>query len=153
MAYRCGMQQVITFSALFNAHSYLGFGSFFRTLFNLKQLFREPRGYLEILLVTLSTGWCYHMLKSKVGLENLDDLVTEYGKLRHKPAVTLYYGQYAPPDAAQARLMTRYPEIKLVPVPTAGHNTPGFLYARGKLGSAIADEISAALAAEQEQPV
>jgi hypothetical protein len=145
MAYKCGMQQVITFSALFNAESYLNLKNVLKTVFNIKQLFKEPRGYLEILLVTGSTSWCFKMVKEKVGLEKIADLVADYQALETKPAMTLFYGAAAPPDAAQAQLMCDFPGVKLVPVPTGRHNTPAYLYATKKLGSAIADEISEAL--------
>jgi hypothetical protein len=145
MAYRCGLQQVITFSAMFNANSYLGMRNILRALFNLKQLVREPQGYFEILLVTLSTSWCFRMLKKTVGLEEAPDLVADYAALETKPAVTLYYGEASPPDAAQAQLMACFPEVRRIPVPTGRHNVAGYLYGKGTLGSAITDEISAAL--------
>ena len=152
MAYRCGMQQVITFSALFNADSYLRMKNILKSLFNLKQLVKEPRGYLEVLLVTGSTSWCFKMLKETVGLEDTPDLVADYGSLENKPAVTLFYGDASPPDAAQAQLMSGFSDVKLVPVPTGRHNTPGFLYSQGKLGSAIAGEISSVLERSAKNP-
>ncbi len=152
MAYRCAMQQVITFSALFDTRSYLTFMCFLKTVFNLRQLVREPRGYIEIILVTCSTSWIYNVLKRKVGAENVVAPLAEYRALKTKPAITLFYGQYAPPDAKQAMLMQDFPDVKLAPVPTGRHNSPGFLYGERKLGKVIADEISDALAGGAEGP-
>ncbi len=141
IAYTCGMQQVITFGAMFNTDSYLGWRTILGTLLHVKQIFKEPRGYFEILLVTISTSWCFQMIQERIGQENLVDLVAQYRDLEQKPAITLFYGEDAPPDVAQARLMRVFPEVKQIPLPTGRHNTPGFLYAKGTLGKYIAEEI------------
>lgn len=145
IGYECGFQQIITFSAVFTADSYLSLRSVLKTIFNIRGLYVEPRGYLEILIVTLSTSYFYNQIKRRLGRESIVDVVGLYRALEKKPLVSLYYGQYAPPDAAQVVLMRDFPEVKTVPVPTGRHNTPGFLYRQGTLGQVIAEDISAAL--------
>lgn len=143
MAPRCGMDQVITFSPFFNTDSYIGVTKAARALFNIPQLFREPRGYVETLTVTVAAGWCLKMVKDKVEQE-LPDIVDFYRDLETPPAITIYYGEHSPPDASQAQLMKDISGVKLAPLPTGRHNTPGYLYAQRRLGKVIADEILAA---------
>jgi hypothetical protein len=145
LAYRCGMQQVITFSALFKAEHYVKPSNILRSLFNIRGLVRDPKGYVEILMITLSTSWCHRNIVKRAGYDNIEDPITTFQKLASPPIVTLYFGEFAPPDAAQAMLMKGLPNVKLVPLPTAGHNTSGYLYRHRTLGKEIAGEIESAL--------
>lgn len=151
LAYRCGMQQVITFSALFKADHYVHPSNILRSLFNLRGFFKDPRGYLEILMVTLSTSWIHRSITKRAGYDGVEDPITTFRKIEQPPFVTLFYGEFAPPDAAQAMLMHGLPNVKLVPLPTSGHNTPGYLYKQRALGKAIGDEIAAVLRLPEEK--
>jgi len=140
---RCPIDQVITFSPFFQTSSYVGIGNAARALLNAPQLFREPRGYVETLSVSVAAGWCLNMVKQKVNQE-IPDLIETYQRSEARPRAAIYYGEYSQPDAEQARLMNRFPEVTLKPLPTGRHNTPGYLYAQRRLGKVIAEEILAA---------
>ena len=152
IAYRCGMDQVITFSALYNTNTYLGWRNTLKSVLNLKLLFQESAAYFEVLTVTVSTWWCFEDIKKKVKGE-VPDLIEMYRGLEKKPVMTLYYGAHALPDAGQSKLMRVFPEVKQVPLPTGRHNIPGYLYGRKQLDKVIAAEISAAREAKAAQAV
>ena len=143
-SYGCtaGMDELVLFGAALNLDGFCAPGMVRKCLFDVRQLFREPRAYAELLIVTLAAGWAKKSLSEKVGVENLSMPLDAYAKAVKKPAITVMYGATAWPDVGQAAVIQDYPRTRLVPLPTGRHNTPAFLKARGELSKYIADAIA-----------
>lgn len=137
-----GMDELVLFGAALNMDGFSAPGMVRKCLFDYRQLFREPRAYAELLIVTLAAGWARKSLAQKVGEENLSMPLDAYAQAPRKPAITVMYGNTAWPDVGQAQIIKDYPRTRLVPLPTGRHNTPAFLKARGELSTYIASAIA-----------
>lgn len=138
---RCGMQHIVTFGAPFEINVYTKPRRVLRSLFDLRKMVTEPMGYMEILLVTVSSGWAVRQILSRAKLEHVPDIIGEYRATAQRPAVSAFYGATAWPDVEQARYLAEFPEVTLLPVPTGRHNSPAFMKKKGCFASSIAREI------------
>lgn len=144
---RCRMDQILIFGAAFEVDAFTRPRVLLRTLLDLPKLLREPRAYFEMLVVTAGAAWAGRNLRRRFGAENVANPLRAYDEAEFRPEVTLFYGETAWPDAAQARKLAAYPGARVVPLPTGRHNTPAFLKARGELADRIAAELARACAA------
>jgi len=138
---RCGMQHIITFGAFFEIDVYTRPRRVVRSLFDVKKLFSEPLGYIEILLVTVASGWAVRQVVKRADLIKVPDLIGEFRDAQPRPAVSAFYGATAWPDVEQAQYLAEFPEVTLLPVPTGRHNSPAFMKKRGHFASSIAEQI------------
>jgi hypothetical protein len=101
-------------------------------------LVREPAAYFELLLVTLGAWWGGKPLLKRVSEEELMNPLECYRQAHPAaPRITFYYGARSITDAWHAQMMRQFDRVRLVPLPTARHNTPAFLKKRGQLAMAI----------------
>ncbi|MBI2422927.1 MAG: hypothetical protein HYV27_08880 [Candidatus Hydrogenedentes bacterium] len=138
---RCGMDQIIMFGAAFAVDGYTSWRGIFRTFFDAKKFFTEPRAYFELVLVTIGACWVYRQMVKWVGNANIAAPLRLFHELDHKPRITLFYGATAWADAGAAESIRSYPNVRLIPLPTGRHNTPAFLKQRGDFAESIAAEI------------
>lgn len=137
---RCGMDQVVTFSPGFPGSVYTRPSMQLRTFLNVPRLLTQPAAYVELVLVTLGAVWVTRALRKK--LDRYWNVYETYQNSREtRPRATIFYGRRCGPDSLQARLMSGFPEVKLVPLPSARHNCASVLKRQGALGSAIVAEI------------
>lgn len=147
---RCGMQHIITFGAPFEIDVYTKPRRFLRSLFDIKKLFTEPLGYMEILLVTVASGWAVRQILNRADLEKVPDLIGEFRNAPVRPQVSAFYGATAWPDVEQAQYLDGFSEVTLLPVPTGRHNSPAFMKKKGYFATSIAREIERHLQAPVE---
>ncbi len=142
---RCNMDHVIAFSPAFPPTVWTGWKPQLRALCDVKALFSRPKDYIEVVLVALAANVITHWCSKELGDTELFDVLSVYENANPRPIGTIFYGERCRPDANQADYVKHLSEIKLVPVPTGRHNCPGFLKERGKLASALHEEIRAVL--------
>lgn len=150
---RCRMDQVLIFGAAFEVGTFTKPRMLARTIFDVPKLFREPRAYFEMLIVSIAAGWAGRQLTRRFGAENVARPLEVYAATKHRPDITLFYGETAWPDAAQAQQLAAISDARLVPLPTGRHNTPAFLKQHGQLSACLAREIDAALQAAAPLPL
>ena len=138
---RCHMQHIVTFGAPFEINVYTKPRRVLRSLFDIRKIFVEPMGYMEILLVTVASGWAVRQILKRAELTRVPDIINEYRNASPRPAVSAFYGATAWPDVEQAQYLAEFPEVALLPVPTGRHNSPAFMKKKGYFATRIAAEI------------
>lgn len=136
-ASRCQMDEAVIFGAALTAKGFLRPQHLLATFFNFSMLVREPAAYFELLLVTLGAWWGGKPLLKRVGSAHLMNPLEAYKAAVKAPKITFYYGARSITDAWHAKMMAHFEKVRLVPLPTARHNTPAFLKQRGQLGMAL----------------
>lgn len=139
----CNMNKIIVFGPTFPHTVYTSWTSRLRSFFNLRMLLTEPRSYIELIVVTLGAVSTVHSLARNVPQEEAVDVLESYRQGRPRPPVTLFYGKRCRPDSLTARILSEFPEVKLVALDTGRHNTPEYLNKRGELGPRIVEEVEA----------
>lgn len=150
---RCRMDQVLIFGAAFEVGTFTKPHILARTLCDIPKLFREPRAYFEMLIVTIAAAWAGRQLTRRFGAENVARPLDIYAATTHRPDITLFYGATAWPDAAQAQQLAAISNARLIPLPTGRHNTPAFLKQHGQLSACLAREIDLALQSAAPVPL
>lgn len=138
---QCGFEHIITFGAPFEFDVYTRPRRVFRSVFDIKKVFTEPMGYLEILLVTVTAGWAVRQILRRADFDEFPDFVGLYRAASPRPAISAFYGATAWPDVEQAQYLAEFPEVHLRPVPTGRHNSPAFMKKHGTFAPSIAEEI------------
>lgn len=138
----CGMDELVVFGAAFNMDGFTAPDTLRRVLCDWRLLLREPRAYIELLIVTFAARWARVNMARQLGEENIIRPLDLYADAAAKPAITLLYGERSKPDSSQAQLIKDFPNTQLVPLPTGRHNTPAFLKQRGELTARIADALA-----------
>lgn len=137
---RCKMDEAIVFGAVLTADGFLRPRLLLASLLNLRQLFREPAAYFELMVVALGAWWGAKPLGKRFGHDALMNPLEAYRRSQpDHPRVTFYYGKNAPTDAFHAHMMQDFQNVRLMPLPTGRHNTPAYLKERGKLAQALQD--------------
>lgn len=136
---RCNMDEAILFGAVLKAHSFLKPEHLLMTFFNMGMLLREPRAYFELLMVTIGAWWGSKPLLKRMGSTSglMNPLEAYTAAQASAPKITFYYGARSVTDAWHAKMMQPFDKVRLVPLPTARHNTPAFLKQRGQLAMAL----------------
>lgn len=141
-ASRCAMDEAIVFGAVLSSEGYKRWSNLFRSIIDIKLLFREPAAYFESLVVVLGGRWGISKLKREYGSSDFMNPLEAYGARGDTaPKVTYYYGARSHIDAWHAAMLEDKDAVRLVPLPTGRHNTPSYLKQRGQLSMAIAAAI------------
>lgn len=135
------MDDIILFGPLFKVEGFADPKVLWKSLFDGKKLFTEPRGYAESLIVSLAGRWGRKSLNKRLGEENVMDPLAWYEAASKKPFITVIYGETSWPDVSQAELLKGFPRTRHVALPTGRHNTPAYLKSRGELASQLAEAL------------
>ena len=139
---RLPIDHIITFSPGFPAEIYTNYKTRLMVLGNMKQLFREPGAYAEVLLVTYGATLFDRRIKRLSNGAGAVDVLKGYLSAKPAPArVSLFYGEDCIPDRNQADMMRPYDTVHLRPLPTGRHNCASFLHKQGKLISTLKEEV------------
>lgn len=145
-ATRCKMDKVIAFAPVFPHSVYRAPMNILRALLNFKVLFTEPEAYIEIFIVTMAIMWMEDVALKRVRRKN-PKLIWDTWKIYEeagdeRPEATVFYGERSGPDSRQARQAAAYfPQVKLMPVDTARHNSPAVLMKRKQLSEMLTAEL------------
>lgn len=146
-AIRCKFDYFIGFSLPVTETVITNWRSQLHTLSNIPQLLREPKGYLEVCLITFAATWAMHGARRKEIFEGyLDEHhpmspYRVFAEATHRPKTTLVYGAHSRPDRIHAEMMKTFPEVRLHAVPTGRHNTPGYLKEHGQLDAFMHEQL------------
>lgn len=146
---RCKMDHVLAFGPLLTEAPYSSFKATMQAIFDIKRLFVEPKAYFELLVVSLGARIVIGKLRKHVGEEHAFKPHEDYGAANPRPTASIIYGRFCRPDAFHAVMLDAYPEVKIIPIDTGRHNSPGFLKSQGKLEELIISEIKSAFSAPE----
>lgn len=153
---RCGMDKIIAFSPAFPHAVYRSPRNALRSFLSFGNLFREPQAYIETMIVTLAVIWMEDVtarrVRLNVPLKIWDTMGWYEGAGEKRPLASVYYGKRSRPDARQAQLLARFPQVTLTEVDTARHNCPAVLLQRGQLKEVIAAELQPYAAYKETVP-
>jgi hypothetical protein len=148
----CGMDGIVAFGPAFPLRVYIKRRYQLQALVNLPQLFREPMGYIEVILVCIGAWYSVRQLLRRVPKEKTWRVMEAYQDAAPRPHATIFYGRHAPPDARQAQIMRQFEEVKLIALDTGRHNTPAYLKSKGLLEQYVSRELRDLIeAAERRQ--
>ncbi len=139
---RCKMAKAIAFGPIFNERLYCSSRNLRMAFSDIKLLLTGPIYYLATILMIVFGRWAVKHAAKLIASDARWDVIAdlrEAGSCR--PAISLLYAARLHSDAEQAHLLSEFPEVKLVPVPTANHNCAGHLKRRGQLTSLLRDEL------------
>lgn len=137
---RCGFDHLICFGLPLIRTPFLTTRGRIRPLLNIGRLIREPKGYLEVAMLSVVASIFHpYMMRIKNGV--LRDAADEFDAAERTPEATLVYGVHSYPDSYHANAMERFPGVRLCPLPTGRHNTPAYLKARGELEPFVQGEL------------
>ncbi len=152
---RCGMDHVIAMSPPCPFYAYLEPKMQLMAYIDLPLLFRSWSEFYEVAFITFATNFVEMAIKRAVGKDGVWRMPETYLEAVKRPTATIFYGERCRPDTRIAMMYKDAPDVKLVGLPTALHNTGDWMKKQGKLGEVVLEEIhrGLALAEEREQRV
>ena len=152
---RCGMDHVIAMSPPCPFYAYLEPKMQLMAYIDLPLLFRSWSEFYEVAFITFATNFVEMAIKRAVGKDGVWRMPETYLEAAKRPTATIFYGERCRPDTRIAMMYKDAPDVKLVGLPTALHNTGDWMKKQGKLGEVVLEEIhrGLALAEEREQRV
>jgi hypothetical protein len=145
---RCRTDYILAFSPVVDARNYDRRGQILRAACNVRRAIGEPRAYAEHVAIALATKPYLRRMNETIGMENTWDVLATLAASNPRPKSAVFFSSESPIDAPVCRQFGQFEEVELVPLPTASHNTAGFLRRRGDLGSIIVERIRAATSQE-----
>jgi hypothetical protein len=140
-ATKCGMDHAIAMSPPCPFYCYLEPMMQLKAYFDVLLLLRSWAEYYEVAFITFATNFVEMAIKRVVGKESIWRLPEVYLEAKKRPSLTLFYGDRCRPDTRIALMYKDQPDVKLVAVPTAVHNTGDWMKRQGTLGQVVLDEI------------
>jgi hypothetical protein len=135
---RLGFDQIIAFSPPFPLKYWIRPSAQLHAYFNLPLLFREPSGYWEHVLLSLTVPFFFYIpIGRRCGFANIFNPIADYCAAAKRPLLTVFYGEDSRPEANIVAPLRQFPEVTIRPLPTAKHFCMGALARTGRLGSTI----------------
>lgn len=146
---RCGMDRVVAFSIPFPLSNWYSFKTLYSALTDLRLLRRSWNEWHEVTRLSVVSRVMDLLFRAVVGRKNIWDPVDTFLSSPKRPQLTIYFGEDCRPDAAIAHRLGSVPEARLVPLPTALHNSTLYLARKRQLRTVVEEGIAetAALAA------
>ncbi|MCL4693368.1 MAG: alpha/beta hydrolase [Candidatus Hydrogenedentes bacterium] len=149
---RCGMDHVIAMSPPCPFYAYLEPRMQLKAYFDLPLLFRSWEEFYEVAFITFATNFVDMAVRRVVGAEGVWRLPEVYLEAEKRPSATIFYGARCRPDTRIAKMYEGQPDVRLMPLDTAMHNTGAWMKKRGELATALIEDIGAALSRMDEAP-
>lgn len=152
---RCGMDHVIAMSPPCPFQAYLEPLMQLKAYTDLPLLFRSWEEFYEVAFITFATNFVEMAIKRAVGKDGIWRLPDVYLEAERRPSMTLFYGDRCRPDKRIAMMYKDEPDVHLIGLPTALHNTGAWMKKQGTLGETVLNEIhrGLALAAQRDKDV
>jgi len=142
---RCRMDHVIALSPPCPFSAWLEPKMQLMAYTDLPLLFRSWEEFYEVAFLTFATNFVNIGIRRVVGKGGTWCFPEVYLEAENRPSATIFYGARCRPDRRIAKCYEGQPDVRLVALDTAVHNTGAWLKNRGELADVLGADIDIAL--------